>query len=105
MQMSTDKVCSNTSEFLDSVLRAHQGIERQNTFEELSTSFVTGGRSDAIPPQLGHRRYPCRCKSRSRIIRYGVRRVAAITAESKTEYGKRGLAHTLTPLRSVEVIP
>jgi hypothetical protein len=104
--MPTDKASSKTSEFLDSVLSADQGIERQTTFEEVSASFVTGGRSDAIPPQLGHRRYPCRRKSRSRIIRCGVRRVAAITAESKTEYGKRGLAHTLlTPLRSVEVIP
>ena len=48
--MSTDEAGSKTSEFLDSVLRTHQGIERQNTFEEVSASFVTGGRSDAIPP-------------------------------------------------------
>jgi len=83
--MSTGKASSKTSEFLDSVLRAHQGIERQNTFEEVSASFVTGGRSDAIPTRFGHRRYPCRCKSRSRLIRDSVRRVAAITADSKTE--------------------
>src|SRR6202051_1415205 len=35
-------------------------------------------RPDAVPPGLGHRHYPCSCKSRSRIIRYGVRRVLAI---------------------------
>ena len=88
--MSTDKAGSKTSEFLDSVLRAHQGFERQNTFEEVSASFVTGGRSDASPPRFGYRRYPCRRKSRSRIIRYGVRRAAAITADSKTESFRTG---------------
>jgi hypothetical protein len=76
--MSTDDAGSKTSEFLDLVLGTHQGIERQNRFEEVSASFVTGGRSDAIPPRLGHRRYPCRCNSRSRIIRCGVRCVAVI---------------------------
>ena len=79
--MSTHKASSKTSQFLDSVLRAHEGIERQNTFEELSASFVTGGgRSDAIPPRFDHRRYPRRRKSRSRIIRNGMRRVLAIFA-------------------------
>ncbi|MCU1335812.1 MAG: hypothetical protein JWO19_1393 [Bryobacterales bacterium] len=89
--MSTDKASSNTSEFLDSVLRAHQGIERQNAFEEVSASFVTGGgRSDAIPPRFGHRPYPCRCKSRSRIILHCVRSVLAISALSKTESFRTG---------------
>ena len=88
--MSTDKAGSKTSEVLDSVLRAHQGIERQNTFEEVSASFVTRGRSDAAPPQLGHRRYPCRCKSRSRIIRCGVRRVLAISAERQNRTLRMG---------------
>ena len=83
--MSTDKAGSKTSEVLDSVLRAHQGIVRQNTFEEVSASFVTRGRSHAVPPRPGHRRYPCGRQSCPRLIRYGVRRVAAITADSKTE--------------------
>ena len=89
--MSTHKASSKTSQFLDSVLRAHEGIERQNTFEELSASFVTGGgRSDAIPHRFGHRRYPRRRKSRSRNIRYGVKSVLAISAESKTETAVAG---------------
>ena len=63
--MSTDKASGKTSDLLDSVLRAHEGIERQNAFEEVSASFVTGGgRSDAIPPRFGHRLNPRRCKSR-----------------------------------------
>jgi hypothetical protein len=48
--MSTDKASPKTSELPDSVLRAHEGIERQNTFEEVSVSSVTGGCSDASPP-------------------------------------------------------
>jgi len=40
-------------------------------------------RRDAFPSQPGHRRYPCRRKGRSRIIRYGVRCVAATTADTK----------------------
>ncbi len=49
--MSTDKAGPETSELPDSVLRAHEGIERQNTFEEVSVSFVTGcGRSEVLPP-------------------------------------------------------
>jgi hypothetical protein len=31
--MSTDNASRKTSEQSDSVLRAHEGIERQNTFE------------------------------------------------------------------------
>jgi hypothetical protein len=91
MQMSTDKASGKTSELLDSVLRAHEGIERQNAFEEVSASFVTGGgRSDAISARFGHRLYPRRCKSRSRVIRHGVRSVLAISALSKTESFRMG---------------
>jgi hypothetical protein len=31
-----------TSELLDSVLRAHGGVDRWNRFEEISAVFVTG---------------------------------------------------------------
>ena len=49
--MSTDKASPKTSELPDSMLCAHEGIERKNTFEKVSVSFVTGcGRSDALPP-------------------------------------------------------
>jgi pimeloyl-ACP methyl ester carboxylesterase len=34
-------------------------------------------------PGFGHRRYPCRRKSRSRIIRHSVRRVSAISPRAK----------------------
>jgi hypothetical protein len=48
--MSSDKASPQTSELPDSVLRAHEGIEHQNRFEEVGVSFVTGGgRSDASP--------------------------------------------------------
>ena len=48
--MSSDKASPKTSELPDSVLRAHEGIGHQNTFEEVGVSFVTGGgRSDASP--------------------------------------------------------
>ena len=48
--MSTGKASPGTSELPDSVLRAHEGIERQKTFEEVSISVVTGGGcSDASP--------------------------------------------------------
>jgi hypothetical protein len=40
-------------------------------------------RRDAVAPCLGHRRYPCFSKNRSRIIRYSVRSVLAISAESQ----------------------
>ena len=91
MQMSTDKASGKTSDLLDSVLRAHENIERQNAFEEVSASFVTGGgRSDAIPPRFGHRLNPRRCKSRSWFIRHGARSVLAISALSKTESFRMG---------------
>ena len=103
--MSTDKASSKTSKFLDSVLRAHQGFERQTTFEEVSASFVTGGRSDAFPSQPGRRRYPCRRKSRSRIIRYGVRRVAATTADSKNRTLQDGAEGSGALRRYAEAAP
>jgi hypothetical protein len=34
---------SKTSELLDSALRAHGGVDRWNTFEEITAAFVTGG--------------------------------------------------------------
>ena len=34
---------SKTSELLDSVLRAHGGVDRWNRFEEISAVLVTGG--------------------------------------------------------------
>ena len=34
---------SKTGELLDSGLRAHGGVDRWNTFEEISADFVTGG--------------------------------------------------------------
>jgi hypothetical protein len=49
--VSTAKASPKTSELPDSVLRAHEGIECQDKFEEVSVSFVTGdGCSDASPP-------------------------------------------------------
>jgi hypothetical protein len=51
MQISTDKASPKTSGLPDSVLRDHRGIERQNTFEEVRLSLVTGGGwTDASPP-------------------------------------------------------
>ena len=49
--MSSDKASPKTSELPKLVLRAHEGIERQKTFEEVRVSFVTGGGySNASPP-------------------------------------------------------
>jgi hypothetical protein len=41
--MSAGKASPKTIELPVSAFRAHEGIERQKTFEEVSVSFVAGG--------------------------------------------------------------